>query len=218
MIEVLILAAHGPEVRLIVHSGLLCALRERGARVSLVTRQPNSIVWPKCGLEARPWPAVDREKGLLRVLRWRARRSSNAAFLRATGHERWRHYLPSLHGDDGDRPPLCPSLQAPFFKAAESIWSGLAADRTGWEEAIGEADIVLMVGHSSAWAVAALHAAGALGRLSVLLVNSWKDLAVCPHFGAAPGLVLTWNPLMAQAYRKAVGARRRVRMTVSGFG
>ena len=216
MIEVLILAAHGPEVRLIVHSGLLCALRERGARVSLVTRQPNSKAWHQCELGPRPWPAVDRESGLLSILRWRARRSSSAAFFRATGHEGWRHYLPSQRGDNSDRRPLCPSLQAPLFRAAESMWSGLATDRTGWREAIGEADIIVMVGHSSPWAVAALHTAGAMGRLSVLLVNSWKDLAVCPHFAAAPGLVLTWNPLMAQAYRKAVGTRRRVRISCVG--
>lgn len=212
----MLLSAHGPEVRMAVHSGLLHALRRGGAEVTVVARQSGSAVWKESGLRPRAWPEPDWHPDLLSRLQWRSRQASSARFFKRSGGERWRHYLPADGARRTSRALLLPELQGRAFGLAERVWARLCRQHEGWRAVVEDADIVLLASHSAPWALAAMRAAIRSRVALSLLVNSWKDLAVCPHFSMAPDLVLAWNSDMADAYRAALGTRRRTSVVALG--
>jgi len=199
-----------------VQSGLLDALRHGGAEVAVVARQPTSAAWKDSSLRPRAWPEPDREKGVLSRLQWRSRQANSARFFKRSGGEPWRHYLPAGGAHRTSRAPLLPELQGRAFGLAERLWARLCRQHEGWRPVVDDADILLLASHSAPWALAAMRAAIRSGAALALLVNSWKGLAVCPHFSMAPHLVLAWNSDMADAYRAALGSRRRTSVVALG--
>jgi hypothetical protein len=110
---------------------------------------------------------------------------------------------------------LFPAVQAALFGAAQRAWESFVPDRTGWDEVIADADVVL---HSSLGRVThdVARSARRARRTTVKLVSSWKSLFVLPRRNVAPGLVVAWNPAMAGAYRRLLRRANGVEVVAGG--
>jgi hypothetical protein len=192
------LVAYGPEVRAFIHSGFVKAVAENHD-VSIIARvRKPSAFGGLNGIPIVEMP-VPRETPCVQRLRSSARQSK-IAWLEAQGRTRWRHYLPGKPKEKSLVWQLVgrafgTSCGASTAGALERLAGRYLGSCEGWTKCLENprVDCLVTSGFSAPITAPALQTAGNLGIKTLILINSWKDVYVCPHIPVPPTRLVVWN-------------------------
>lgn len=195
--RIAIVIAHGPEVRGLIHSGLLARLAATND-VTILTSNPESIAFRQVPPEVTVQAIPGRESA--GNGRWRNRvLRLNRSWLEAQGRQKWSHRPSPAQPSRGLARWLVRRLATDRVLSVVVALEQMAGSAFGTDrdvasclEALG-IDLLLTCTYNSTRVRPLLQTARNLGISTIVTVNSWKDVYVQSHVSVPISRLLLWS-------------------------